>query len=57
MMVTDFHTSENITRDIMLIWKYGSMMMTVVGVGKLKQKNMCCLNATDMEKSEEDGDG
>ena len=26
--------------------------MIVVGVGKWKQKNMCCLNATDMEKSE-----
>ena len=32
-------------------------MMTVVGVGKSKQKNMCCLNANDMDKSEEDGEG
>ena len=28
------------------------MIMVVVGVGKSKQKNMCYLNATDMEKSE-----
>ena len=31
-------------------------MMIGVGVGKLKQKNMCCLNATDMDKSEYDGE-
>ena len=33
---------------------HGSMFMIVVVVGKSKQKNMCCLNATDMEKSEQD---
>ena len=27
-------------------------MMIVVLVGKSKQKNMCCLNATDMEMSD-----
>ena len=27
-------------------------MMIVLGMGKSKQNNMCCLNATDMEKSE-----
>ena len=37
--------------------KYGMEVMTVVDVGKLKQKSMCCLHATDMEKSEEDGEG
>ena len=35
---------------------HGSMM-TVVGVGKSKQKSMCCFNATDMKKSEEGGEG
>ena len=32
----------------------GSMMI-VVGVGKSKQKSMCCFNATDMKKSDEGG--
>ena len=32
-------------------------MMKVVGVGKSKQKCMCCFNATDMNKSEEYGWG
>ena len=27
-------------------------MMTVVDVGKSKQKNMCCLNANDMDGEE-----
>ena len=31
-------------------------MMTVVGVGKSKKKNMFCFNENDM-KSEEDGEG
>ena len=29
--------------------------MIVVGVGKSKQKSMCCFNATDMKKSDEGG--
>ena len=33
------------------------MMMTVVRVGKWKQKNMFYLNSLGMEKSEEDGEG
>ena len=37
-----------------MAWK---MMMIGVGVGKSKQKYMCCFNATDMEKSEENGEG
>ena len=32
--------------------KDGMMIVTVVGVGKSKQKNMCCLNVTVIEKSE-----
>ena len=30
-------------------------MMIGVGVDKCKQRNMCYLNVTNMEKSEEDG--
>ena len=31
------------------------MIMIVVGVDKKKQRNVCYLNAVDIEKSEEDG--
>ena len=33
----------------MMGWKYDD---DCCGYGKSKQKNMCCLTATDMEKSE-----